>query len=472
MDARWCCGCRAAEHRCVGDPMRDRQALTRREIAVPLEFTLVARTDLDGRIGDLSPDLALLTGHDADELTGEYDEVLLHPDMPRAVIEDMRRDLGAGRPWCGVLKYRCRNGDHFWARVDTVPIREHGYSVGFVSVCRRAMRDQVERADEAYRYLRERRADDLGIDHGRVVRSGRIARATRRCADIPARFMLLGGAVLATVSGMVFAGFAGRFLNGSIDGLLATAALAVALAGLALGAGSCVAASAGIRRRLRDARRIMEALAAGEYHSHIEYWRDDEVGRLLQHLKVLQVRLEADCRHRARGGIADWNAGAAAAVRSMVRSMSSNAATVPATVHRREGAPDAAHALTRSGHGAAELNGNHPDHRVAATHAQPQERFTQAIRQGSGVAERIVAIASAPERTADAPGNAHEHGRLAGRAHIPAQSVEPSLRSARRTVTISPLRPARRELRAPLPKIGRTGVATSSPGDGWEEFHE
>jgi aerotaxis receptor len=594
--------------------MRDREALTRREVNVPIGLVLVWRSDLDGRFLEVSPDLARLSGYDAEALSGEYDDVLVHPDVPRAVIQDMRGDLGAERPWCGILKFRCRNGDHYWARVDIAPIRERGQGIGFVSILRRAMRHQVEQAEEAYRLLRERRADGLAILHGSVAATGPIPRALRRYGDIPARFKLMAGTLLAALSGMVLGNVTVRLAGGSFDGPGGAGALgAVGLLGLSLGVGICVATIVDTNRRLRDAQRIVEALGAGEYLSHVECVRDDEAGRLQQDLKILQTRLASDLMDREgsdSAGAVRGRRAASAAVCSAVSVMKADAAALVAQTERQMAALD--QALERA-HSARDALGRDEGRKdtAGATHAQSGEACEGAVARladivdhvrgvlscGDDAADRLELLAfrtkllafnaaleqmrhtdgtsttallaegrdvvrgvsesatsirkllaeatggaesgtaflreieaqigalvkgrgersvEASEEGGDSPTAAglldrvvpelqqigaalHKSvevsGRLLGKLleleqaanSLDHQSAVPDdadglrsseriaqapLRSRRRTATISPLRPARHEVGAPVPKIGRAGTSKVAPDDGWEEFQE
>jgi purine-binding chemotaxis protein CheW len=232
--ARWICAW-------VGGCVSGRRS-SRRELSVPIELVLVSRSDLDGRFIEVSPDLERLSGYDADTLIGEYDEVLLHPDVPRVVLEDMRRDLGADRPWCGILKFRCRNGDHYWARVDIAPIRERGQQCRF-------------RLDLPARDASSGRAGRgslsatcvngvptvLPIRHGGVMAKGPIARGRAPLRRYSGAFKLMAGMLLAAVSGMVLGGVAVRLADGSSDGLAGLVRLGAAgVLGLILGGGICV----------------------------------------------------------------------------------------------------------------------------------------------------------------------------------------------------------------------------------------
>jgi methyl-accepting chemotaxis protein len=83
------------------------------------------------------------------------------------------RDLKAGRPWTGLVKNRCKNGDYYWVLATATPTRDASGNVdGYMSVRRKATAEQIRAADEAYRLFREKRAGGLRISHGAVVKGG------------------------------------------------------------------------------------------------------------------------------------------------------------------------------------------------------------------------------------------------------------------------------------------------------------
>ena len=133
---------------------------------------IVSKTDLKGRITFINRDFLDISGFAETELIGEPHNLVRHPDMPSEAFEDMWRDLKDGRPWTGMVKNRCKNGDYYWVLATATPIREGSEIVGYMSVRRKASAQQVQAAEEAYRLFREKRQGSLQIRHGAVVKGG------------------------------------------------------------------------------------------------------------------------------------------------------------------------------------------------------------------------------------------------------------------------------------------------------------
>jgi len=152
--------------------MRTNLPVTDVEIQLDDRILIVSKTDLKGRITYINKDFVDISGFSEGELIGQPHNIVRHPEMPVEAFEDMWRDLQAGRPWTGMVKNRCKNGDYYWVLATATPIREDGQAVGYMSVRRKPARQQIEAADSAYRLFREKKSGALQIRHGAVVKGG------------------------------------------------------------------------------------------------------------------------------------------------------------------------------------------------------------------------------------------------------------------------------------------------------------
>ena len=134
--------------------------------------TIVSKTDLKGIITYVNPYFCEMSGYSEQESIGQPHNYIRHPDMPSEAFADLWATLKAGKPWTGMVKNRCKNGDYYWVEANATPIRENGHVVGYMSVRSKPARAQVEAADAAYRLFREGRAGKLHIKEGKAVHSG------------------------------------------------------------------------------------------------------------------------------------------------------------------------------------------------------------------------------------------------------------------------------------------------------------
>nr|QIQ11009.1 Aerotaxis sensor receptor protein [Klebsiella pneumoniae] len=74
--------------------------------------------------------------------------------MPPAAFEHMWSTLKSGRSWMGLVKNRCKNGDHYWVSAYVTPIAKNGSIVEYQSVRTKPEPEQVLAAEKLYAQLR------------------------------------------------------------------------------------------------------------------------------------------------------------------------------------------------------------------------------------------------------------------------------------------------------------------------------
>jgi aerotaxis receptor len=135
--------------------MRTNLPVTQREVQVSDSTMLVSTTDAQGRITHANSAFVAISGYDYDELLGQPHNLVRHPDVPPEAFRDMWSTIGRGRPWSGVVKNRCKNGDHYWVVANVTPVVRNGKNVGYISVRTKPTRAQIAEAEALYQQLRD-----------------------------------------------------------------------------------------------------------------------------------------------------------------------------------------------------------------------------------------------------------------------------------------------------------------------------
>uniref|UniRef100_UPI0026EB257D Cache 3/Cache 2 fusion domain-containing protein n=1 Tax=Azovibrio restrictus TaxID=146938 RepID=UPI0026EB257D len=182
--------------------MRNNQPVTGQEVQLADDCIIVSRTDLKGQITYVNRAFVDVSGFSEAELLGQPHNIVRHPDMPVEAYRDLWERLQAGQPWVGLVKNRCKNGDHYWVEAHVSPVIEAGQTVGFLSVRRKPARQDVAAAEQAYRQFREGRARSMAIEHGRVVSRSLSARLGRRLAAAPLALKIILGSALSALAVM------------------------------------------------------------------------------------------------------------------------------------------------------------------------------------------------------------------------------------------------------------------------------
>lgn len=133
--------------------MKTNLPITGRERALPKDRELISVTDTRGIITDCNDAFVEVSGFSREEMIGKAHNIVRHPDVPPAVFADMWDNLKQRRPWMGVVKNRCKNGDHYWVDAYVTPMFDNGEVVGYESVRVIPERDRVEAAERLYQAI-------------------------------------------------------------------------------------------------------------------------------------------------------------------------------------------------------------------------------------------------------------------------------------------------------------------------------
>ncbi|MDR5898719.1 methyl-accepting chemotaxis protein [Halomonas vilamensis] len=186
--------------------MRNNQPVTQREVELNDDDFLVSRTDLKGCLTYANPAFIEISGFAQDELIGSPHNLIRHPDMPPAAFENLWQTVKAGETWRGLVKNRCKNGDHYWVDASVSPITEGDDVVGYASVRVKASRDAIDYAERVYTEMRENQKPRVYLDKGRIRKRGIVARLSRvRLDTIRAKLtamIVVAGLLLLVSSGM------------------------------------------------------------------------------------------------------------------------------------------------------------------------------------------------------------------------------------------------------------------------------
>ena len=255
--------------------------------ATQVEYVLVdgeaptSKTDVHGNIAFVNRDFVNISGFSEVELLGAPQNIVRHPDMPVDVFDDFWRTLKAGKAWTGLLKNRCKNGDHYWVEASAAPVIENGQIVGYTSVHGKPDREQVQAADAAYRAIKSG-------DRSLMIREGKAVRRTLlpRLSDLASLKSLLTAAVVAMA--ILFAGVGALASTSTAGGWL----MGIGVFGVVMAGVFGFAVHRLVMLPLARTRQEIERMSAGDLTATIETEGLADVVAPLESLRVLQVNLQ------------------------------------------------------------------------------------------------------------------------------------------------------------------------------------
>lgn len=135
--------------------MRNHATVTGVEQTFSDRANILSTTDTKGRITYVNRDFIDISGFTNDELIGHGHNIVRHPDMPKAAFKMLWQNLKQENSWMGMVKNRCKNGDHYWVDAYVTPISHDGKVNEYQSVRRKAKPEYVKRATRLYQKLNQ-----------------------------------------------------------------------------------------------------------------------------------------------------------------------------------------------------------------------------------------------------------------------------------------------------------------------------
>jgi len=141
----------------VNEPITDQEKL------MTEGSILVSKTDLKGIITYCNRDFIELSGYSSQELMGKNHNIVRHPDMPAVAFQDLWDTVKQGRPWMGIVKNRCKNGDFYWVKANVTPMYQDGRLVEYMSVRHKPTVEEVRSAEDLYAKLNAGKIKSPGL---------------------------------------------------------------------------------------------------------------------------------------------------------------------------------------------------------------------------------------------------------------------------------------------------------------------
>jgi aerotaxis receptor len=257
--------------------MKINMPVTQTEVPFPRNRYIVSRTDLKGATTYANDTFIDVSGFSREELIGKNHNIVRHPDMLPGAFGWLWDTLKEGRPWRGIVKNRCKNGDFYWVDALVVPVKKDDEVIGYMSARTEPSRKQVADAEALYQKLKEG--------------SAKIPQPTRWMRT-PLKLKLTG-LVMFMIATQIIA--AAAHLIGGSAGLsrAATDLVLQLMGGLSLAAG--IALLVLQNQTMTIIERItsrLDHIAQGDLTDDIPLHRVDELGKLNDALVTMQTHLK------------------------------------------------------------------------------------------------------------------------------------------------------------------------------------
>ncbi|MBK9447505.1 MAG: PAS domain-containing protein [Betaproteobacteria bacterium] len=252
--------------------------VTQVEVPFPKGRYIVSRTDLKGSITYANDTFIEISGFTREEVLGKNHNLVRHPDMLPGAFSWLWGTIKEGRPWRGIVKNRCKNGDYYWVDALVVPVLKNNVTIGYMSVRTEPTRQQIADAETLYRQLKDGKAS--------IPKPSAWMRISLKAK--------LNGFVLWLIAAQII-GAGANLLGPSLGlsaGFIETTLQLLGLSGVLAGVWLLV-----IQSKMMDViQRIvgrLDHIAQGDLTDEIPLHRVDEIGKLNDSLVTMQTHLKA-----------------------------------------------------------------------------------------------------------------------------------------------------------------------------------
>ncbi|MBD0259549.1 MAG: PAS domain-containing protein, partial [Cytophagales bacterium] len=116
---------------------------------------IVSEVDTKGYILAVNDEFCRLAKYTREELIGQKQSIVRHPDMPAELFKDLWSTITKGQVWKGEVKNRAKDGSYYWVAATITPVlNEQGKPVKYIGV-RYDITDQKDQEAKISRMLLE-----------------------------------------------------------------------------------------------------------------------------------------------------------------------------------------------------------------------------------------------------------------------------------------------------------------------------
>lgn len=232
---------------------------------------LVSETNLKGEITYVNDAFVAISGFNRDELIGRNHNIVRHPDMPPEAFADLWETVRLGRPWRGIVKNRCKNGDCYWVEAYVTPTFHNGVLSGYKSVRSKPNQSDIQSAEALYRLVASKQAKTPStLETNFFKRLSLQAKVNIGLATL----------VMLQVTSVIWGG------NLPIGGMLLGAGVLAALF-------TAYSIHQSVGTPVRDAIHALRSMAEGDLNKSLRSNRDDELAHLAREIESMRINLRA-----------------------------------------------------------------------------------------------------------------------------------------------------------------------------------
>lgn len=133
------------------------------ETLVPENELIVSRTDLKGNITYANDLFAQISGYEIYELLGQPHNIVRHPDMPKAVFDEMWQTLRLHGKWSGFVKNMRKDQGYYWVYAQISGVFKNDELIEYKSIRSPITYEEKVKYQNLYDQIREEKGELIRV---------------------------------------------------------------------------------------------------------------------------------------------------------------------------------------------------------------------------------------------------------------------------------------------------------------------
>ena len=116
------------------------------EIKLKKDTLIVSETDEKGIIVYANEGFCEISGYTKDELIGQDNVIVRHPDMPKESGLDLWNTIQSGKIWNGIVKNKTKNDDFYWQNATAYASKDANGNPRYISIRVKPTDEEIKNA--------------------------------------------------------------------------------------------------------------------------------------------------------------------------------------------------------------------------------------------------------------------------------------------------------------------------------------
>lgn len=116
------------------------------EIKLKKDTLIVSETDEKGILIYANEEFCKISGYTKDELIGQDNNIVRHPDMPKETSLELWNAIKDGGVWNGIIKNKTKNGDFYWLNTTAYSSIDANGNKRYIAIRIKPTDDEVKNA--------------------------------------------------------------------------------------------------------------------------------------------------------------------------------------------------------------------------------------------------------------------------------------------------------------------------------------